>query len=148
MHEYDRKKSSSVSKVEKENSRALFTNPKWKKKVTDDDKKKNFKCHFCKEKGHFAFDCKKKKDAERRRKESASFCHETSIKPEFALQVDDDDDDDTENFWWLDSGCSQHMTCIRSDFSSFQTLDHPVDVILADKSVVYAVGRGGSVNIT
>ena len=88
LHEYDRKKSSSVSKVEKENSRALFTNPKWKKKVTDDDKKKNFKCHFCKEKGHFAFDCKKKKDAERRRKESASFCHETSIKPEFALQVD------------------------------------------------------------
>ena len=102
------------------------------------------KCHYCGVAGHIIRNCHKKKsdDAEKKKEsdEYAAFCRDNSIKPEFALQVDRDDDNG--DSWWLDSGCSQHMTWVRNDFSSFQKFKSPLDIILADRSIVHAIGRG------
>ena len=57
---------------------------------------------------------------------------------EMALQVDDVAD---EKKWWLDSGCSNHMTGAETDLNNFVPTA-PVDVYLADKSVVPAIGKG------
>ena len=48
--------------------------------------------------------------------------------------------------WWLDSGCSQHMTCLKGGFVTYENFATPIDVILADKSVVHGIGSG-DVNI-
>ena len=41
--------------------------------------------------------------------------------PEFALQIDGDDMHD----WWLDSGCSQHMTSLKKYFHHYIQFNNP-----------------------
>ena len=116
------------------------------------------RCHYCQEKGHMIKDCEKKKKDEdektRREKEEEELSRQKEnedaqlaeaferfdIQPEFALKVDVEGGNDEE--WWLDSGCTRHMTSRRGDFHHLLKLSRTVNVILADKSVIHAVGIG------
>ena len=85
--------------------------------------------------------------------ESYPFCHEGAVEeesacavelpfePEFALAADGEENSDKDS-WWIDSACTRHMSGDKSDFVSINKLDEPVNVNLADKSVVPAAGVG------
>ena len=90
------------------------------------------------EKRRKAEENKRKKEAER---ESSAFCEEERIpwELEIALQVGNEGDES--NTWYLDSGCSRHMTSEETDFSCLKPI-HPIPVALADQSVIYAIGEG------
>ena len=123
-----------------------------------DRQQKDFKkCYYCDKKGHVIKDCPTRRtDIERRRQEEecAAFCDDEralaakvdsillddGFAPEFALHVSVDGGDD--EAWWLDSACSRHMTSVEGDFENLILNDTPIDVVLADKSVVPALGHG------
>ena len=118
--------------------------------------KKEFKCHYCDEKGHIQRNCEKKKadnqkkanqENSDKKEESASFCRMFGdFTPEIALHVDSSgpdspcDGDD----WYLDSACSQHMSGERDDLVNYEKFP-PAEkhhVTLADESRVLADGQG------
>ena len=66
-------------------------------------------------------------------------CKSEQNVPEFALVSGSMDDSDC---WWLDSGCSQHMTHVASDFKDYVKFDVPLKVNLADESVFFSYGSG------
>ena len=150
--EYDRKKGSVVKKLSKDVD-ALYLDKCQRDKGNGSNKfKKNgkkdishIKCHFCKEKGHFIKDCPIKKN-KKIDKEQSNYCEgnveeeQKDFVDEFALQVSGSNVDASE--WYLDSGCSQHMTCVKGDYVTYEKLESPIDVRLADKSVVPAIGQG------
>ena len=172
LHEYERKKGDGkqIKEIQHKIQDALFVdNRKPQKKYQQGKQNWNnnnttkFKCHYCHEKGHFQKDCPKRKSDFKKKGEAASmFCEERNknrsntnseinqvedkdlFYSEFALQVSSDDVNISE--WWLDSGCSQHMTCLKEDFVVYEKFDIPIDVNLADKSIVPAIGSG-DVNI-
>ena len=126
-------------------------------KKQNQNNKGNFKCHYCHTKGHIQKDClKKKADAAAKKdkdKEAATFCSANNdvakvcdtFAFEFALHVDDENHIECDDKWWLDSACSKHMTGVKEDLVDYQEFtekDPKHDVILADKTVVHAVGQG------
>ena len=72
---------------------------------------KNFKCHYCKRKGHYARDCyKRKADAKNSETENravGNFVADANASDEVALKSSLKCNEDN---WWIDSGASQHMT--------------------------------------
>jgi hypothetical protein len=65
-------------------------------------------------------------------------------REETALMTSDDIPCDEK--WWLDSGCSRHMTGVKEDLSNYNEFEQKNDprhqVTLADKSVVPGEGEG------
>ena len=113
-----------------------------------------FKCHHCKEKGHFSKNCPKKNKSKDEEKEESSYCHGDVVEeitgnldafcfePEFALTAGGDNEYEDNDNWWIDSACSRHMSGNESDFTEIRELKKPVSVNLADKSCVPAAGVG------
>ena len=60
--------------------------------------------------------------------------------PEFALHTQEVVCE--ENQWIVDSGCSKHMSFVKSDFVNYKQFVMPLDIRLADKRLVKAVGFG------
>jgi hypothetical protein len=166
INEYQRKKEEKVenarkSKRSQEQHDALFSNSQG-----GGDKKggkSKFKCHYCNKKGHFQKDCKKKAADEGKKKaadannaedEDSSFCESVSTleiatcsweyDSEIALAADNDSDEKSvdDKSWWVDSGCSRHMSGDENDFEYIEELEKPVNVKLADKSYTPAAGKG------
>lgn len=148
IHEADKKEKSKDISNSLEKSEhapdALFT----KRKAMD---KKN--CHYCKKPGHFARDCyKKKADSkwiqeihENKRKTqkdqaSSNFASNTSNKdktPDVALKVGNNS---SKNDWWIDSGASQHLTPNKGSLNNFERFNKPIEIKLADNSILYSYG--------
>ena len=130
IHEAEKKKGSASSSSGND---ALFT----KKKSRD------FTCHYCKGKNHYARDCYKKKRDEGAAKQKANLVNQqTSSKTkssEFALKSANKP---TGNEWWIDSGASQHMTYDRKSIEDFEKFEKPLCIQLADNSCLYSYGKG------
>ena len=68
------------------------------------------RCHFCKKTGHFQKDCPRRKAwFEKKGKHNAYVCFES-----YLVEVPN-------NTWWLDSGCTTHVSNIMQGFLSIQT---------------------------
>ena len=151
MHEADKMEKSkhllgNIDKSDNTND-ALFTKKQ--------DKRKAFEkkiCHYCKKPGHFARDCYKKKADTKRAQEkyekpdkgraSGNFASNTAEKdtePDVALEVNEGSCKDN---WLIDSGASQHMTPDKRGLTKFERFSKPVEIKLADNSVLYSYGKG------
>ena len=100
-------------------------------------------CNYCKEEGHFKRDCRKlleKRNLDARREVAniSTVQDDFGFQPEFALHVEESSD----NRWCVDSGCSKNMTYDLRDLVDYKKFKFPLDVRLADKTVVQAEGFG------
>ena len=123
--------------------------------IRRDPDKDDVECFYCKKFGHYKSNCPKleKKNAHGDRHENAAnFVTEVdnlSIRdeddggfcPEFALHTETIESSKQKK-WILDSACSKHMSNEKSDFVNYKEFKTPLDVCLADKSMVKAVGFG------
>lgn len=115
------------------------------KKNKIDSLKKRTKCNYCKEKGHWARECKKRLEDEKQNKRkdqrntesdagpSTYICDVTSFYTG-TLETDN-------NVWIADSGASMHMTSHREYFSEFKP-ETVQFVKIADNKLLAATGIG------
>ena len=148
IHEHDKMQSGSAGAVKYDACQdALFS--KQSQEQTKPSSTKNFKCFYCKKKGHFAKDCyKKKADAKKTQNQSNQ---ESANRVESTQESEDDSPEialsagglsSAENDWWIDSGASQHMTPSKKGMTDYVTFRNPLHVKLADDSVLLAYGKG------
>ncbi|KAI0524826.1 hypothetical protein KFK09_004214 [Dendrobium nobile] len=72
---------------------------------------KNDRCHFCHKRGHYQKDCLKRKAwFEKKGKPSAFVCFESNL-----AEV-------PYNTWWIDSGCTTHVSNVMQGFLTTQTI--------------------------
>ena len=93
---------------------------------------KNEKCHFCNKMGHFKKDCLKRKAwFEKKGKPCALVCFESNL-----TEVPN-------NTWWIDSGCTTHVTNTMQGFLTTQTTNPNEKFVLMGnrvKAPVEAIG--------
>ncbi|KAJ7552382.1 hypothetical protein O6H91_06G053200 [Diphasiastrum complanatum] len=106
--------------------------------------KRNGNCNFCGKYGHFAFECRKKKAIQDKKKQSGNFT-EDEDKSEavgcyelFSTSTSKNSND----CWYIDSGATQHMTPHRELFTQFDDTSVNVHVKLGDNSSYDIKGRG------
>jgi len=74
--------------------------------------KKNDKCHFCGKFGHFHKDCIKRRAwFEKKGEHNAYVCFESNL-----TEV-------PHNTWWIDSGCTTHVSNVMQGFLTTQTIN-------------------------
>ncbi|XP_057857947.2 uncharacterized protein LOC131067029 [Cryptomeria japonica] len=104
--------------------------------------KSSVQCHYCKKFGHYINECRKKQYDSRQ--QSANFTKENQTQDNMfiACNVAQESEKD---IWFLDSGCSNHMT---GNLEMFSSLDESVksDVTLGNDNKVSVMVKG-SVNI-
>ena len=121
-------------------------------------KRRDFKCTYCKKKGHTEPYCFKKRDElARQRQSSSGLIGNGKQSSSSAAQINEDSDDSgdyvclmskinngpkgTSSAWYIDSGATSHMTFNKSLFKSLTSVQ-PFDVGMGDNSAVKAVGHG------
>jgi hypothetical protein len=87
------------------------------------------KCSYCGRPGHVVSKCHKK-------------FWEDGHKENVAFKANTDDILAYSSCWIVDSGATSHMSSNRRLFKIFFTLERPIEIYLADESVVYATGMG------
>eukprot|EP01018_Ginkgo_biloba_P002911 Gb_08588 [translate_table: standard] len=71
-------------------------------------------CYYCQKYGHFAFECRKRIADES--KQEAQYANEGEGKEEYVLLTCSTEEKINEDKWYVDSGCSNHMTGSRDLF--------------------------------
>eukprot|EP00253_Pinus_taeda_P027111 PITA_27111 len=102
--------------------------------------KSQVQCHYCKKYGHYANECRKNKNDMNGRKNS-NFANEEDKNPKNALLTCNIAQDKQEDFWFLDSGCSNHMT---GNIAMFSNVDEDVksEVTTGTDSKISVKGKG------
>jgi len=83
--------------------------------------KSNVQCHYCKKYGHYANECRNKQH-DMNNRTSANFTRE-NISQDNLLFAYNMTETKSEDVWFLDSGCSNHMT---GNIALFSKLDQSV----------------------
>ena len=97
-------------------------------------------CNYCKEKGHWKFDCPKKKKQSEKQSVSAAVAEEdTNSEEDIALVADEHTHHS--DVWVLDSGASYHICPRREWFTTYEQVDGG-SISMANSSVCKVVGTG------
>lgn len=104
--------------------------------------RKKIKCSNCQKFGHFASECKS--DQRREDGDEAHMAQEDSGSdsgPVLLMTTSDADPPEVSNSWYLDTGCSNHMTCRREWLTNLDP-NKRSKVRFADHRTVTAEGIG------
>ncbi|KAJ4817458.1 polyprotein [Rhynchospora pubera] len=101
-----------------------------------DESKKDLECYYCHKYGHVQADCHKKQ----RDEGQASFVEEKKDQPKLFM-ARTEEDLDVSKIWFLDSGCSNHMTGFKHLFDQLDET-HKLKVKLGDDKVINVEGKG------
>ncbi|GAU15418.1 hypothetical protein TSUD_44550 [Trifolium subterraneum] len=100
--------------------------------------KSNVQCYNCQKYGHFANECRSKNESQ---DDEARVAKQDESENPVMLMVTTKEDQRCGEEWYLDSGCSTHMTGRRDWFSSFDQ-SHRNKVKFANDSTLNAGGVG------
>ncbi|KAJ4751816.1 polyprotein [Rhynchospora pubera] len=101
-----------------------------------DESKKDLECYYCHKYGHVQADCHKKQ----RDEGQASFVEEKKDQPKLFM-ARTEEDLDVSKIWFLNSGCSNHMTGFKHLFNQLDET-HKLKVKLGDDKVINVEGKG------
>ena len=101
--------------------------------------KSNVQCYYCKKYGHYASECRKKQH-DMSNRQNANVTRE-NISQTNVLLACNMAETNSEDIWFLDSGCSNHMT---GNIALFSALDKNMksEVTLGTDSKVSVMGKG------
>lgn len=94
-------------------------------------------CLFCKKTGHWKIDCPDRKKQFKRTNIRSSFEASAIVAECNTIEKVGQDD-----FWWFDSGCSEHMSNDPSSFISYKKLDVPKQVRFGNNDTAAGIGVG------
>ncbi|KAG5527251.1 hypothetical protein RHGRI_028223 [Rhododendron griersonianum] len=97
------------------------------------NKKKNDKCYNCGKKGHYAKDCRSKKQ-----KTSANM-----VEEQLVAMVTEINMADTSSGWWFDSGATVHVCKDRSLFKTYEKLDGQ-EAQMGNQDCAKVAGKGSA----
>lgn len=139
-----------IQKFSDEASEAFFVRKSRASKSNKNDERreessteKKGKCFGCGKKGHYKRDCKEPKgksadDSKTKSSQNKAKNNESSSKQFFTGVMNASPSD----VWFVDSGATEHVCKHRSWFSKYTVLNTKREVILANGSKTYGVGRG------
>eukprot|EP00253_Pinus_taeda_P025062 PITA_25062 len=102
--------------------------------------KSQLQCHYSKKYGHYANECRKKQNVMNSR-QNVNFANEENKNQKNVLLTCNIAQDKQEDVWFLDSGCSNHMT---GNIAMFANLDKNVksEVTIGTDSKIPVKGKG------
>ncbi|CAL1408658.1 unnamed protein product [Linum trigynum] len=98
-------------------------------------------CHYCKEKGHWKFDCPKLKKYQEKKESSVVVAEETNSDFEDGLALAVNEQVHHQDVWYLDTAADYHMCPSKECFSTYEKIDGG-HVSMANGVICKIVGRG------
>lgn len=114
-----------------------------KAKRSIDEVKKMTKCNYCKEKGHWARECKKRLAKAEKTKDKST--NAGSSKTAYICDVSSlytASSDQDQQTWICDSGATAHMTNQHGWFKNIEPLKEPIAIKIANNKIIAASGIG------
>ncbi|XP_019455127.1 PREDICTED: uncharacterized protein LOC109356254 [Lupinus angustifolius] len=109
--------------------------------------KRNVECYNCHNTGHYSYECTAEKGKQRNFVDKEAFTtHEDHEVEPLTLMVTDPAEDTHLESWYLDSGCSNHMTSHKEWLTNFDS-SRESKVKFADDSTLKVEGAGDVVII-
>ncbi|KAJ0653431.1 putative RNA-directed DNA polymerase [Helianthus annuus] len=111
------------------------------------DRSKVPQCHVCKKFGHLKRDCWYNDDNQAQVVTAEEPAVEPTAQeteeeqPNLFMMFTEEMDEHSSRLWFLDSGCSNHMTGVKESFTNLDE-SFAVDVNLGDKKKLRVVGKG------
>ncbi|WVY91413.1 hypothetical protein V8G54_036927 [Vigna mungo] len=110
------------------------------------EEKKNMECFVCRKKGHLSYECWFNKNAQNKKghNRKAHVVEEEESESEpliLMVATNTEDTGTTQNIWYVDSGCSNHMTYNRSWLSNLDETKKS-KVRVADNNTLKVEGIG------
>ncbi|KAJ4754257.1 polyprotein [Rhynchospora pubera] len=106
------------------------------RKTKEEDGQEDVQCYYCHKYGHVQANCYQKQREEGQASYAETDQHQSKLFMAYTKE-----EVDSSSIWFLDSGCSNHMTCHKHLFEDLDT-SHKLKVRLGDDKSIQVEGKG------
>ncbi|KAJ4772132.1 polyprotein [Rhynchospora pubera] len=106
------------------------------RKTKEEDGQADVQCYYCHKYGHVQANCYQKQREEGQASYAETDQHQSKLFMAYTKE-----EVDSSSIWFLDSGCSNHMTCHKHLFEDLDT-SHKLKVRLGDDKSIQVEGKG------